>query len=320
MSKTMENIIVAVVALALIITLFAVVGWYNLEYWLKSPLRWDDPSTLSFSLVDKTESRDTIELTFRITNHSDKQVNRSSIYVSSGFSTIEIHTVGISPGESVEVSEDFEADGWNKQFYNAIKGKYKSQLNLKYHIKKLSVKTGYSSREEVIVDKSGTVKNLLLLGLSLAAGLAGFGDVVPWQWLRMLLKILGTPALLLLFGLMLVVATGGGRSEASAVNADRNARRQAATRYKQKADRKAGALMQGRTADAARTQASMDRDMADMITGSSDSVAKQNYKRNAQLKANAVIRGSTQDEARAQAAMDRNMAEMIADEKRHKNK
>ena len=92
-------------------------------------------------------------------------------------------------------------------------------------------------------------------------------------------------------------------------------RKRAAEDYARYAQHKAGFVAHGNDIEAARTQAQMDRAMADMIAGSKNSIAKQSYKNAAGHKAGALIHGNTVEAARAQAQMDKAFADMITGSK-----
>ena len=57
----------------------------------------------------------------------------------------------------------------------------------------------------------------------------------------------------------------------------------------------------------------MDEALADMVTGSKNSVAKESYKRHAAWEAGAKASGNYRDAARANAAKERNFADLLSD-------
>ena len=138
------------------------------------------------------------------------------------------------------------------------------------------------------------------------------GDVIKTKWLRILVKIMSVPGLVVGAIVLFALAFGGSSgSQSSAPSATDHRKKRAAEEYKRAATIKAGAVMRGQTGSAAKAQERMDRAMADMVGGNSD--AARRYKQAANHKAGAVMHGQTDSAAKAQKEMDKAMADMIRD-------
>ncbi len=324
LTGTQENVIVGVVAVLLTALLLIFVGWPRIEYWFSTPIIWNDPDYITVEAVDKKETDNRIYLQINVFNASSQQITSydldivcgSAVYPYGGFSSWEdgVWRDGHTLSKLISVNKD-RYDRYDRAFFKALAGKDVEDIKLKVHVREL-----YSG-DEKLVKQTGLVKIIGLAVISVVSGLLVAKANIQNQWLRLLLKLLCVPSLVVLFVLMIAVSSSGesGNSEATGRSeADANARRRAAENYKRAAGHKAGAVMTGRPQDAARAQRDMDRAMADMLvpggsqTDSARKRAAEEYKRQAGHKAGAAIHGNRENAARAQGQMDKAFADMIA--------
>ena len=316
LTGTQENVIVGVVAVLLTALLLIFIGWPRIEYWFSTPIIWNDPDYITVEAVDKKETDDDIFLQIYIKNDSYKRITDYELDIVCGSSDYTIGDLYFGEGEyNIAESIYVKKDGPDAAFYKALSGKDVEDIKLKVHVRSL-----YSG-DEKLVKQTGLVKIIGLAVISVVSGLLVAKANIQNQWLRLLLKLLCVPSLVVLFVLMIAVSSSGesGNSEATGRSAaDANARSRAAEEYKRQAGYKAGAVMTGRPQDAARAQRGMDRAIADMLvpggsqTDSARKRAAEEYKRQAGHKAGAVIHGNRENAARAQGQMDRAFADMIA--------
>lgn len=176
----------------------------------------------------------------------------------------------------------------------------------------------------ILVNNNGWTKwakIISIFAVSMLAGILVINEVVKVTWIRLILKLLCIPAIIIILVFGVVFLAGGDRksSESARTRSSDNQYRSAKQRYDRAANLKAGAIMTGNTHSAAKAQQEMDRAMADMITAkgsgnSAERTAAARYKREANLKAGATITGRPGDAARAQAEMDKAIADMIKGE------
>ncbi|MBQ6162952.1 MAG: hypothetical protein IJK23_00620 [Clostridia bacterium] len=309
LSKTQENVAVGVVAVLLAALLFILVGWDGIKNWFSKPLIWRDPDYITAEAELKTEADGKIDLLIFVINASSNRITKYDLDIVCGSAVCSFG--GTSGWETEHVLTKrilAEKDGRNASFYEALTGKDVEDIALKVHVRSL-----YSG-DEKLVKQTGLVKIIGLAVISVASGLLVAGELVGNRWLRMLLKLLCVPSLVLFFGAILVLSaagSSGNRAESGGSASESHTRGAAAENYKRQAGYKAGAVMTGRQQDAARAQGQMDKSFADMISPG-NSEAKKEYQRQAQLKAGAVMTGRPQDAARAQGQMDKAFADMIA--------
>ena len=308
LTGTQENVIVGAVAVLLTVFLFVFVGWDGLKNWFSTPLIWHDPDYITVEALSKKETDDDILLQIYIKNDSYKRITSYKLDIVCGSSVYTIGDVYFGEGEyNIAESIYVKKDGPNADFYKALSGKDVEDIQLKVHVRKL-----YSG-DEKLVKQTGLVKIIGLAVISVVSGLLVAKANIKNQWLRLLLKLLCVPSLVVLFVLMVAVSSSGDSGSSVATGrsaADANARSRAAENYKRQSDHKAGAVMTGRPQDAARAQGQMDKSFADMIAAN-NSQAKKEYQKWAQHKASAEMRGNQHDAAFAQRQMDRYMADML---------
>ena len=316
LTGTQENVIVGVVAVLLTVFLFVFVGWGGLKNWFSTPLIWHDPDYITVEALSKKETDDDIFLQIYIKNDSYKRITSYKLDIVCGSSVYTIGDVYFGEGEyNIAESIYVKKDGSDADFYKALSGKDVKDIKLKVHVREL-----YSG-DEKLVKQTGLVKIIGLAVISVLSGLLVAKANIKNQWLRLLLKLLCVPSLVVLFVLIVAVSSSDNSGSSVATGrsaADANARSRASENYKQQSGYKAGAVMTGRPQDAARAQRDMDRAMADMLvpggsqTDSARKRAAEEYKRQAGHKAGAVIHGNRENAARAQGQMDKAFADMIA--------
>lgn len=308
LSNTGENVVVGVVAVLLTVFLFVFVGWDGLKNWFSTPLIWHDPDGVTAEAQLKEETDDEIQLLIYVYSDFHEKITSYHMDIVCGSAVYTIRDNYGKNGEYVIAKRIYvKKDGDHADFYKALSGKNVEDIQLKVHVRSL-----YSG-DEKLVKQTGLVKIIGLAVISVVSGLLVAKANIKNQWLRLLLKLLCVPSLVLLFVLMIAVSSSGntGSSTSTARSAaDANARNRAAENYKRQAGLKAGAVMTGRPQDAARAQGQMDKSFADMIAAN-NSQAKKEYQKWAQHKANAEMHGDKQNAAFAQQQMDRHLAEML---------
>lgn len=309
LTGTQENVIVGAVAVLLTALLLIFVGWPRIKYWFSSPVVWNDPDYITVEVVDKEEFANSIDLQINVFNASSQQITSYDLDIVCDYAVYSFGSVfGWGDGHTLSKQISVRKDGYNAAFFKALSGKDVNDIKLKVHVRSLY------NKDEKIVKQSGLVKIIGLAVISVVSGLLAVDGSIKNQWLRLLLKLLCVPSLVVLFAVFLIFS-GAGSSDSSVKSgggaADANARGRAAENYKRQSGLKAGAAMTGRSQDAARAQGQMDKAFADMISPG-DSQAKRRYQREAGLKAGAAMTGRQQDAARAQGQMDKAFADMIA--------
>ena len=168
---------------------------------------------------------------------------------------------------------------------------------------------GWSAIEEWFGDM-GMNNTLLIVGVSLLFGIFGFFGSINNKGLRILFKLLATPAVIfivvVLFLLALLASSNTPEAKARQESLEKA---KAADAYKSAARRKANAVAKGDYKGAAYAQQQMDESMADMISASN--ADKMAYKSAAHNKASAVVRGNRNAAAYAQSRMDEKMADIL---------
>lgn len=316
LTGTQENVIVGAVAVLLTALLLIFVGWSRIGYWFSTPFTWQDPDYITVGAVDKNETADRIDLQIYVINTSSQRITSYDLDIVCDTAVYSLSSVfGWGDGRTLSEQISVDKDGYDAAFFKALSGKDLEDIKLKVHVREL-----YSG-DEKLVKQTGLVKIIGLAVISVVSGLLVAKANIKNQWLRLLLKLLCIPSLVVLFVLMVAVSSSDNSGSSVATGrsaADANARNRAAENYKQQSGYKAGAVMTGRPQDAARAQRVMDRAMADMLVpggSQSDSARKraaEEYKRQAGHKAGAAIHGDRENAARAQGQMDKAFADMIA--------
>lgn len=323
MSKTAENITVVVIVVAILIGLFCFIGYDNIKEWLSTPFVWKEPDFLQIEFVDAIEEKNDKKLLFLVYNTSEHLIDNYRFQVVTDTEVLEFDSLNASTVISnslTSYSGDIEANGFTTlsytcSSYNRLKQKYEYFDSLdSQEIEKLQIRiVRLKSRTETLISNNGWLKIIAILAVSILAGVLVLKDIVKVTWLRIIMKIMCVPAILIILAVGIVLLAGGDKESSARARAssDKQTRERAAANYKRAANLKAGALAHGDTQGAARAQAEMDRAMADMVTGNAQSGAKANYKREAQLRAGAQIQGNQKEAAKAQSHMDKYMADMI---------
>lgn len=311
MSKATENIIVIIIMVAIVIGLLCFVGFNNIRFWLTSPIEWDEPDYIQIMLVGKEENYGNMELEFLVRNGSSYRFSDYEFYVTSGNSTVTVSSFmnnDLLPNDFTSVCYSFAQEGSVGYFFDELQGLDVEDIEMEYRIKSLT------ANHEKIVDNRSWIKIIIILAISLIAGILVLNDVARVTWLRIIMKIACVPAILIILVVGFVFLAGGGSSSSRSTNDSQY--NSAQQRYNRAANQKAGAIKTGNTHSAAKAQEEMDRAMADMITakGSGSSSAREaaaRYKQAANWKAGAAITGRAGDAARAQASMDSALTDMV---------
>ena len=303
LTNKQENVIVGAAAAALITVLLALVGWEQLSYWFTTPFVWKNTDKLSVYVYEKEDDGDSLTIRALARNNTDVRFANYKLDFCVGGAGFTSNQRRLFSEEALEFTFRKERD---KGLYHAAREMSASELERCFHIREI-----YDIDGEKVFRQGGAFKVIVFLAISAVAGLfVASGEIRP-QWLRMLLKLICVPSLVLVSAVFLIFAFAGSSKSASpSSSSDDGARREAGKRYKEATSHKAGAAMHGRTADAARAQGQMDRAFADMIAAN-NSQAKKEYQRWAQHKANAEMHGNKRDAAFAQQQMDRYMADML---------
>lgn len=305
-----ENILVAFIAIGMIVFLLATVGFENAKEWLFSPFVWDDPKGISVALIDKEESSTRMTLTFSISNLTGDEISSGEFCAIVDGNYLSIYTFDrIEPFSESTVEVSIAKDGSRSGFFEAVFGKQVWEIHPDYHVLYLSYPFSAETGDRSF--RANTwIKPLVLLVLSGILCFLGLSGKVKFLPLRILFKLAGVPALLIV---LVILAGGAGKGSNSENSAQSDRQRRASEEYKRQAGFKAAAEQRGDWESAARAQRGMDKAMADMVGGNSD--AAQRYKQYAGYKAGAAMTGRTADAARAQAQMDKAMADMIREVK-----
>ncbi len=308
LTGTQENVIVGAVAVLLTVFLFVFVGWDGLKNWFSTPLIWLHTDCVTAEAQLKKETDDEIQLLIYAVNEFHRPITSYHLDIICDSAVYTIRDNYGKNGEFVIANRIcVEKNGPHADFYKALSGKDVEDIKLKVHVRSL-----YSG-DEKLVKQTGLVKIIGLAVISVVSGLLVAKANIKNQWLRLLLKLLCVPSLVVLFVLIVAVSSSDNSGNSVATGrsaADANARSRAAEEYKRQSGHKAGAVMTGRPQDAARAQGQMDKAFADMIAAN-NSQAKKEYQKWAQHKANAEMRGNQHDAAFAQRQMDRYMADML---------
>lgn len=309
--KKNENLLVGIVSVAVIILMLIVFGYDNIKFWLSTPIVWKAPDHIELNVIpgEKLESTDSLKVKFIVSNNSAEKIKDFEIFVYGGHKKLELNgfmNPDIDSYDSIIIEETIGSDGDYKGLYKKLSRQSDGTLpELKYHVKRLDYDNGETFKQ------TGIVKIIIIMGLSLAAGILLIGEFVNEPRLKLVLKFLCVPAIVLIFAVILFLAIAG-RGGGSSSSSD-SAKQAAARDYKRYAGYRANAMARGNQRDAAFAQAQMDKAMADMMTGSKSSDAKKAFKREANLRAGAAAHGNTAEAARAEARMAGHFADMMKD-------
>lgn len=320
-----ENVIVAIIMVAIVIFSVVFIGVEPIKDWLKAPITWDKPEYIDITLESMDIYEDEIALNYEITNTSDIEFTEFEFITIVNGVKIPIqafNTAGRlddSLKKTVFLNSNFYTVGGepiDKETFESFVNTPFNEIKSDFEFNTVHLKGRDENGDDFEFKNSGTLKIILILVSSAVLGYLGI-DKVKQPWLRIILKVCGLPAILLIFAVMLFFAfvgsnNGSGGSSASVNDAKV---RQAKARYKEAANQKKGAVAFGNKSGAAAAQAEMDKAMADMIAGSSDSSAmrqaQSRYKEAANHKKGAASRGNRQAAAHAQAEMDKALADML---------
>lgn len=308
-NRTKENIFVTIVSIAIIVSLLVGFGLDAITRWFCAPIIWDDPEYINLTLINKEVKYSRMELTFLIDNESSNRIKSYEFYVNLDGQTLEVYQhsyADIDPYSVVEVTKQFAEGGTYKRIFKKIKDKPLEDINFSYHVKELG------TAEEKLVENKSIVKILLLLLLSILSGVLVLKDCVTVLWLRVVLKFIMVPGILVI-GVLAFLFFSSTQSSNSSQNSDTR-KKKAAAAYAREAKLKAGAIARGNHREAAFSQARMDQHMADIMFDGSDS-AKREYQRTAQHKAGAIAYGNHSEAAKSQATMDRLKSNAVSKKK-----
>lgn len=325
MSKTMENVIVLIVMVAVVIGLLCFVGYSNIKEWLCTPFVWKEQDLVDIKYLGALEIEKEQRLLFSVYNSSEHDITDYTFQIITENGIFEFDSYNATTlwgGKYSSNSGDIEAsdfttllytcNNWNGEQNNYA---YLESLNseeieaLEYRVVELK------SRGDKLFSNTGWTKIITILVASVVLGLLGLVERFP-VWLRIMLKVCGLPCLLVIGVFLVIIAFAAGSGGSNSSSGSNSASESAKQRYKRAANLKAGAIKTGNVHSAAKAQEEMDKAMADMIVAngsgsSSERQAAARYKREANLKAGATITGRTADAAQSQANMDKALADMI---------
>lgn len=322
MRRTAENITVVIIVVAILIGLFCFVGYDNIKAWLSTPFVWKEPDFLHIEFLGALEGKDNKgKLFFWVHNTSEHNIDHYVFQVVTDIGVVEFNSLHASTGLDSDIAaNDFTTLSYTCSKYNGLEETYEYFDNLSSNdIEKLQYRIiKLKSRTETLISNNGWFKIIAILVVSILAGVLVLNDIVKVTWLRIIMKIMCVPTILIILALGVALLSGGdkGSSAKARASSNKDTKERAAANYKRAANLKAGAVSTGNRHSAAKAQEQMDKAMADMImakgAGSSsarDAAAR--YRREANLKAGATITGRAGDAARAQANMDKALADMI---------
>lgn len=318
-SNKKENIIAAAIMIVIVVISLITIGIDPIKQWFTEPIVWKDADFVNVQLINKEEeSEDRLKLQFAVENNSENPFNYYTFLCRIDSVTFELSSSDyIMPNNIAVIDRTMTTNGFglskikvDEKTYNSIKNTNLENVDFSYKIKLLD------SNGKNLVKNNGVFKVILLFVVSAVLGVLGFTNVIKLSWLRIIFKICGMPAIIIVVTIIFAIAAlGGGSNSQSQSQTSGSARNTAAKNYKREANLKAGAIITGNQKEAASSQARMDKNMADMIMGDKSSVAKTNYKRAADAKAGFVRTGNQKEAAKAQAQMDRYLSDMINESK-----
>lgn len=317
-----ENIIVAIIMVVIVVLSVVFIGIGPIKAWLKEPIVWTEAEYIEMSIINIVEEKDNeMRVEYCIINTSDNNLRSFEFITMLNGVEVQLTKANEYYNQTYQTfvtSVKFTSDP-SLAYYGTIlidETTYNELLNTPANDVDFSYKTVYLEGEDANggdfkFKNNGTVKIILIVAVSAVLAFLGIGKAKQ-PWLRIILKVCGLPAILLVLIVIFAIAILGAGGGKSTGNTGSNG---AQERYKRAANHKAGAQIQGDKANAAKAQAEMDKAMADMIAGSSNDAsmrrAQERYKTAANHKAGAVIHGDKANAARAQAEMDKALADMM---------
>lgn len=321
-----ENIIVAVCMLIIVVVIFAVFGWTSIKAWLSEPLIWKGQDSIEchyFGTLPSNNSETDYEICLGIVNNTGKEIDEYDISIniediefdSFGSNKPDISAYGVTD-LTLKITTDKhsglrEETVSEKTIEKLLNNFGDENIDISYRIKSLQ------SDGETIVNNTGIYKDIIIVLISLFMGLIGFFGNIEIQWLRIIMKLLAVPAVLVVIVFLFFIKAsayanapeGRAAAEQNRRQQEETKKREAAHEYKSAAQTKAAAIARGDYKGAAYAQERMDKSAADMLGGSG--AQKNEYKSAAHKKAAASVRGDYKTAAYAQAEMDKKMADII---------
>ena len=321
-----ENIVVAIIMVAIIILSLVLFGWTTIKSWITTPLVWKGQDSLEayyIGALPEGDSGEYYKLFFGIQNHTNQEIDdyRISLEIEgvkfdcASSSQDDIKAYGLTDIVlSVTTKEEHPSSQTHisKELLNKLINR-PEDIPVSCKIKTLK------SHGETIVNNNGWAKTIIIVVISLTFGILGFFGDISKQWLRVLFKLLATPAIISILIVLFIFAgiayigspEGQAASEESRRKREAEERNKASREYKSAANTKAACIARGDYKGAAYAQERMDKSMADMVSGNgADKIA---YKSAAHKKAAAAVRGDRSIAAYAQAEMDQKMADILKD-------
>ncbi|MBQ7416184.1 MAG: hypothetical protein IJW14_04000 [Oscillospiraceae bacterium] len=323
-----ENIIAGIIMVVIAVLLLTCVGFDAIKGWLSRPFVWEEPDYIDIRLfgIQENTIRKELTLEFALINRSDNQISRGvfNVWINGVEVQWDTHSYEAYPYDvelitttvyckSPTIGNSIRGLYVDEQTYAKLAASRPEDVQIVYETVSLE---DYNA-DKTLVKNDGTVKIIVILVAALALGLLGFVQAFP-KWLRITLKVCSLPAVVLILAVVLVLGlAAASRGSTGSAEARETGRRDAERKYKEAANRKAGALARGNTAQAAREQAQMDKAMGDLLkaggTSNSDAFrnAQQRYNRAVDLKRGAELTGNSADAARAKAQQDKALADML---------
>lgn len=321
-----ENIIVAVCMLIIVVIIFAVFGWTSIKAWLSEPIIWKGQDSIEchyFGTLPSNNSETDYEICLGIVNNTGKEIDEYDISIN--IEDIEFDSFGsnkpdISAYGVTDLTLKITTDKHSGLRAETVSEKTVEKLLNNFGDENIDISCRIKSLQsdgETIVNNTGIYKDIIIVLISLFMGLIGFFGNIEIQWIRIIMKLLAVPAVLVVIVfLFFIKASAYANSPEGRAAAEQNRRqqeetkkREAAHEYKSAAQTKAAAIARGDYKGAAYAQERMDKSAADMLGGSG--AQKNEYKSAAHKKAAASVRGDYKTAAYAQAEMDKKMADII---------
>ncbi len=321
-----ENIIVAIIMVVIVLFSVIFIGVEPIKDWLKEPITWDKPEYIDIALTNIETYDDGVGIEYLITNTSGIEFSEYDFITT--VNGVKIPIQSFNTGGDLNTSKEktviLTTDSFplmseipiNEETYQDFLNTPLYELKSDFEFNTIHLKGRDENGDNFEFKNNGTVKIILIVAISAVLGYLGI-DKVKQPWLRIILKVCGLPAILLIFAIMLFFAfVAGNKGSGESSDSVNDAKvRNAQARYKEAANQKKGAVALGNKSGAAAAQAEMDKAMADMIAGSSNSTAmrqaQSRYKNAANCKKGAVSRGNKENAAHAQAEMDKALADML---------
>lgn len=322
-----ENIIVLIVMVATIILSFVLFGWASIKEWLGSPIFWTGQDSLSFNYMltqPKPKTYNKYSVIVSIFNNTYKEIDEYDAtviiegveYDFSSYSHGDMPSLGFRDAEFVITAEDYDGFKTTKvsQAYldKLLNCENPDNINIECRIKYLK------SNGETLVYNTGIYKDIIIVIISIILGLVSFFGNIDIQWLRVIIKLLALPAVVVALAAIIILLSlgyvyspeGQAESEKSRRKHEAEQKAKASSDYKYAAHMKSACLARVDQKGAAYAQERMDKSLADMV--SSDGTAKAKYKSAAHTKAACTARGDEKGAAYAQERMDKSFADMVS--------